>query len=170
MANILVIPVCPHTDAAQAAVGIAAQLPGAAVFNVTENAEEAVRLASAGKADDWFDLLIGRAAALNAQNLVIQGIAPNDAHLFLSRLNNDLAGAFNARVVFAVSSGHATAERLNMAKASFAGRAVEFGGVIGAPAAVAEAAGLAFLGSIEKPENTAALAAQNVLEEAGVTL
>ena len=159
MANILVIPVCPHADAAQAAVGIAAQLPGAAVFNVTENAEETVRLASAGKADDWFDLLIGRAAALNAQNLVIQGIAPNDAHLFLSRLNNDLAGAFNARVVFAVSSGHATAERLNMAKASFAGRAVEFGGVIGAPAAVAEAAGLAFLGSIEKPENTAALAA-----------
>ena len=159
MANILVIPVCPHADAAQAAANIAAQLPGAAVFNVTENAEEAVRLASAGKADDWFDLLIGRAAALNAQNLVIQGIAPNDAHLFLSRLNNDLAGAFNARVVFAVSSGHATAERLNMAKASFAGRAVEFGGVIGAPAAVAEAAGLAFLGSIEKPENTAALAA-----------
>ena len=137
MANILVIPVCPHADAAQAAAGIAAQLPGAAVFNVTENAEEAVRLASAGKADDWFDLLIGRAAALNAQNLVIQGIAPNDAHLFLSRLNNDLAGAFNARVVFAVSSGHATAERLNMAKASFAGRAVEFGGVIGAPAALA---------------------------------
>ncbi|ASP16938.1 phosphate acetyltransferase [Neisseria sp. oral taxon 020 str. F0370] len=159
MANILVIPVCPHADAAKAAANIAAQLPDAAVFNVTENAEEAVRLASTGKADDWFDLLIGRAAVLNAQNLVIQGIAPSDAHLFLSRLNNDLATAFNARVVFAVSSGHATTDRLNMAKTSFAGRAVEFGGVIGAPAAVAEAAGLAFLGSIEKPENTAALAA-----------
>ncbi|WP_280529846.1 phosphate acyltransferase [Kingella potus] len=77
----------------------------------------------------------------------------------MSRLNNELADAFNARVVFAAGSGHASAERVLTAKASFAGRAVEFGGLVGAPAAVAEAAALPFLGSIEKPENTAALAA-----------
>ena len=159
MANIFIFPVCPHADTAAAAANIAAQLPDAAVFDAAQYAAEGAELAAAGKADDWFDLLIGRAAALGKQNLVIRGITPNDEYLFLSRQNNELAGAFNARVVFAVSSGHATAGRVQMAKASFAGRAVEFGGVIGAPEDVAAAAGLAFLGSIGQPQNTAALAA-----------
>ena len=129
MAYTLIIPVCPHVDAAKAAANIAAKLPNAAVFNAMDYAGEAVRLE--GKADDWFDLLVGRAAALGKENVVIQGITPNDAYIFLSRQNNGLATAFNARVVFAVSNEHATAERLQMAKASFAGRNVEFAGVVG---------------------------------------
>ena len=140
MAYTLIIPVCPHVDAAKAAANIAAKLPNAAVFNAMDYADEAVRLAAEGKADDWFDLLVGRAAALGKENVVIQGITPNDAYIFLSRQNNGLATAFNARVVFAVSNEHATAERLQMAKASFAGRNVEFAGVVGGTAEAAQAA------------------------------
>ena len=158
MAYTLIIPVCPHVDAAKAAANIAAKLPNAAVFNAMDYAGEAVRLAAEGKADDWFDLLVGRAAALGKENVVIQGITPNDAYIFLSRQNNGLATAFNARVVFAVSNEHATAERLQMAKASFAGRNVEFAGVVGGTAEAAQAAGLDYLGSADAPEGVAKLA------------
>ncbi|UOP01142.1 hypothetical protein [Kingella potus] len=61
MANILIFPVCAHADTAQAAANLAAQLPDAAVFDVGGYADEGVRLAAAGKADDWFDLLVGTA-------------------------------------------------------------------------------------------------------------
>lgn len=158
MAYTLIIPVCPHVDAAKAATNIAAKLPNAAVFNAMDYADEAVRLAAEGKADDWFDLLVGRAAALGKENVVIQGITPNDAYIFLSHQNNGLATAFNARVVFAVSNEHATAERLQMAKASFAGRNVEFAGVVGGTAEAAQAAGLDYLGSADAPKGVAKLA------------
>ena len=163
MAYTLIIPVCPHVDAAKAAANIAAKLPNAAVFNAMDYAGEAVRLAAEGKADDWFDLLVGRAAALGKENVVIQGITPNDAYIFLSRQNNSLATAFNARVVFAVSNEHATAERLQMAKASFAGRNVEFAGVVGGTAEAAQAAGLDYLGSADAPEGVAKLAAEQAV-------
>jgi len=163
MAYTLIIPVCPHVDAAKAAANIAAKLPNAAVFNAMDYADEAVRLAAEGKADDWFDLLVGRAAALGKENVVIQGITPNDAYIFLSRQNNGLATAFNARVVFAVSNEHATAERLQMAKASFAGRNVEFAGVVGGTAEAAQAAGLDYLGSADAPEGVAKLAAEQAV-------
>ena len=78
MAYTLIIPVCPHVDAAKAAANIAAKLPNAAVFNAMDYADEPVRLAAEGKADDWFDLLVGRVAALGKENVVIQGITPND--------------------------------------------------------------------------------------------
>ena len=163
MAYTLIIPVCPHVDAAKAAANIAAKLPNAAVFNAMDYAGEAVRLAAEGKADDWFDLLVGRAAALGKENVVIQGITPNDAYIFLSHQNNGLATAFNARVVFAVSNEHATAERLQMAKASFAGRNVEFAGVVGGTAEAAQAAGLDYLGSADAPEGVAKLAAEQAV-------
>ena len=163
MAYTLIIPVCPHVDAAKAAANIAAKLPNAAVFNAMDYAGEAVRLAAEGKADDWFDLLVGRAAALGKENVVIQGITPNDAYIFLSRQNNGLATAFNARVVFAVSNEHASAERLQMAKASFAGRNVEFAGVVGGTAEAAQAAGLDYLGSADAPEGVAKLAAEQAV-------
>ena len=163
MAYTLIIPVCPHVDAAKAAANIAAKLPNAAVFNAMDYADEAVRLAAEGKADDWFDLLVGRAAALGKENVVIQGITPNDVYIFLSRQNNGLATAFNARVVFAVSNEHATAERLQMAKASFAGRNVEFAGVVGGTAEAAQAAGLDYLGSADAPEGVAKLAAEQAV-------
>ena len=163
MAYTLIIPVCPHVDAAKAAANIAAKLPNAAVFNAMDYADEAVRLAAEGKADDWFDLLVGRAAALGKENVVIQGITPNDAYIFLNRQNNGLATAFNARVVFAVSNEHATAERLQMAKASFAGRNVEFAGVVGGTAEAAQAAGLDYLGSADAPEGVAKLAAEQAV-------
>ena len=163
MAYTLIIPVCPHVDAAKAAANIAAKLPNAAVFNAMDYADEAVRLAAEGKADDWFDLLVGRAAALGKENVVIQGITPNDAYIFLSCQNNGLATAFNARVVFAVSNEHATAERLQMAKASFAGRNVEFAGVVGGTAEAAQTAGLDYLGSADAPEGVAKLAAEQAV-------
>ena len=163
MAYTLIIPVCPHVDAAKAAANIAAKLPNAAVFNAMDYAGEAVRLAAEGKADDWFDLLVGRAAALGKENVVIQGITPNDAYIFLSHQNNGLATAFNARVVFAVSNEHATAERLQMAKASFAGRNIEFAGVVGGTAEAAQAAGLDYLGSADAPEGVAKLAAEQAV-------
>ena len=163
MAYTLIIPVCPYVDAAKAAANIAAKLPNAAVFNAMDYADEAVRLAAEGKAHDWFDLLVGRAAALGKENVVIQGITPNDAYIFLSRQNNGLATAFNARVVFAVSNEHATAERLQMAKASFAGRNVEFAGVVGGTAEAAQAAGLDYLGSADAPEGVAKLAAEQAV-------
>jgi len=163
MAYTLIIPVCPHVDAAKAAANIAAKLPNAAVFNAMDYAGEAVRLAAEGKTDDWFDLLVGRAAALGKENVVIQGITPNDAYIFLSRQNNGLATAFNARVVFAVSNEHATAERLQMAKASFAGRNVEFAGVVGGTAEAAQAAGLDYLGNADAPEGVEKLAAEQAV-------
>ena len=163
MAYTLIIPVCPHVDAAKAAANIAAKLPNAAVFNAMDYADEAIRLAAEGKANDWFDLLVGRAAALGKENVVIQGITPNDAYIFLSHQNNGLATAFNARVVFAVSNEHATAERLQMAKASFAGRNVEFAGVVGGTAEAAQAAGLDYLGSADAPEGVAKLAAEQAV-------
>ena len=68
MAKVLIVPVCPHVDAVEAAEALAAALPDAAVFNVLENQAEAERLIAAGEADDWMDLLVGRAAQINKAN------------------------------------------------------------------------------------------------------
>ena len=74
MANILVLPTCAHVDAAAAAQSIAAVLPDAVVFNPLADAGRAADLIAAGKADDWFDALVGEVAALGKKNVVIQGI------------------------------------------------------------------------------------------------
>ena len=125
MANILVVPVCAHVELAQVSAALAAALPNAAVFNALDNTLEAEKLIGAGLADDWFDLLVGRVAALGKDNVVIQGIMTDADRAFLSAQNVGLATSFNARVVFAASNECGTATRLKLAKQLFTGRNVE---------------------------------------------
>ncbi len=160
MANILLVPVCAHAQAAKAAAELAAALPDAAVFEALADEAEALALIAEGKNDDWFDALIGRAAALGKRHLVIEGITPDAEKAILAAQNVELATSFNARVVFVADEAHVDAQRLRLAKQAFAGVNVELAGVIGADAAAAEAAGLASFGRIGALENTAQLAAE----------
>lgn len=152
MANILVVPVCAYVELAHVTAAIAEALPNATVFNALENNLEAEKLIGAGLADDWFDLLVGRVAALGKDNVVIQGIMTDADRAFLSVHNVGLATSFNARVVFAVSNECGTASRLKLAKQLFAGRNVELAGVVGGSAAAAKEAGLAYLGQADALE------------------
>ncbi|MDO5059046.1 MAG: phosphate acetyltransferase [Neisseria sp.] len=154
MANILLVPVSAQADLANEAAALAAALPDAAVLNALENAAEAQALIAAGKGDDWIDALVGKAAAFGKQNIVVQGAA----QALLAAQNVNLASSFNARVVF-VADENSSATDLQIAKQAFAGRAVEFAGVIGANAAAAEAAGLADLGKSGAFKGIDALAA-----------
>lgn len=97
MANILVVPVCAYVELAHVTAAIAEALPNATVFNALENNLEAEKLIGAGLADDWFDLLVGRVAALGKDNVVIQGIMTDADRAFLSVHNVGLATSFNAR-------------------------------------------------------------------------
>ena len=157
MANILVVPVCPHVDAVEVVEALAAALPEAAVFNVLENAAEAERLIAAGEADDWLDLLIGRAAQVGAKNLVIQGVTPDAERVFMAAQNVDLATSFNARVVFAAAEEGGLGRRLKLAKQIFNGKNVELAGVIGCGAEAAKEAGLPYLGKVGVLEGSAKL-------------
>ena len=157
MANILVVPVCPHVDAVEVVEALAAALPEAAVFNVLENAAEAERLIAAGEADDWLDLLIGRAAQVGAKNRGIQGVTPDAERVFMAAQNVDLATSFNARVVFAAAEEGGLDRRLKLAKQIFNGKNVELAGVIGCGAEAAKEAGLPYLGKVGVLEGSAKL-------------
>ena len=147
MANILILPTCQHTNAADIAQSVAAILPGAVVFNPLADASRAQNLIAAGKTDDWLDALVGEVAGLNAQNVVIQGIAPDSENIFLAAQNVALATSFNAQVIFAVSDEAGAQTRVALAKQAFNGVAVAFAGVIG-HAAAAQANGLVDLGTV----------------------
>ncbi|WP_274572623.1 phosphate acetyltransferase [Neisseria leonii] len=159
MANILLVPVCAHVRVAEAAAELAAVLPDAAVFDALADEAEALALLAAGKNDDWFDALVGRASAAGAANLVIAGITPDAEKALLAVQNTGLATSFNARVVLLADAAHSDAQRLRLAKQAFAGANVEVAGVIGADQAAAEAAGLKSFGRTGALENTADLAA-----------
>ena len=146
MANILVLPTCAHVDAAAVAQSIAAALPDAAVFNPLADAGRAANLIAAGKADDWFDALVGEVAALGKQNVVIQGIQADAENIFLAAQNIALATSFNAQIVFAASNEAGAEQRVALAKQAFAGNTVFFAGVVG-NAAAAQANELADLGA-----------------------
>ncbi|SSY80379.1 phosphate acetyltransferase [Alysiella crassa] len=156
MAYILILPTCAHSQTAQVAQTVAAALPDAVVFNPMANAERAQNLIAAGKNDDWFDALIGEAAALGKKNVVIQGIEPDAENIFLLAYNVELATSFNAQIIFAVANEAGADKRLALAKQAFAGQTVNFAGVVGNEAA-ALANGLAALGSADDV-NAAALA------------
>lgn len=147
MANILVVPTCAHVNVAEAAKAVAAVLPDAVVFNPMADTERAENLIAVGKGDDWFDLLVGEAAQLNAQHIVIQGISANAERAFLTGYNVELATSFNAQVVFAVSNESGAEMRLALAKQAFSNAHVHLAGVIGNEAA-ALANGLTTLGSL----------------------
>jgi len=146
MANILVLPTCAHVDAAAAAQSIAAALPDAVVFNPLADAKRAADLIAAGKADDWFDALVGEVAALGKKNVVIQGIQADAENIFLAAQNVALATSFNAQIVFAASNEAGAEQRVALAKQAFAGNTVFFAGVVG-NAAAAQANELADLGA-----------------------
>lgn len=147
MANILILPTCQHTNAADIAQSVAAILPGAVVFNPLADVSRAQNLIAAGKTDDWLDALVGEVAGLNAQNVVIQGIAPDSENIFLAAQNVALATSFNAQVIFAVSDEAGAQTRVALAKQAFNGVAVAFAGVIG-HAVAAQANGLVDLGTV----------------------
>ncbi|MDO4997613.1 MAG: phosphate acetyltransferase [Neisseria sp.] len=158
MANILLVPVCPMADVVKAAQELAAVLPNAAVLNVLADSVAAESMIAAGEADDWIDGLVGNAADLGAENVVIAGIPFTAERAFLATQNVELASSFNARVVFISSSEFGSANRLNAAKQLFANRAVELAGVIGGSAAAAKEAGLAYLGAVGAFEGVQKLA------------
>lgn len=159
MSKILIVPVGRHLHTAAVAQTMASALPDAAVFNPLADEKRAIELLAAGKSDDWFDLLIGEAAALSAKNMVIQGIDPDADNLLLSGKNVELATSFNAQVVFLVGQSSSTeaAQRVHIAKHLFDGVTVTFAGVIADNPKVAELCKLPYLGSSAEIQNVDAL-------------
>ena len=80
MAKILIAPVSTGLSA-DAAQSICSGIECAS-FQAVDSTTEA--LLAQGKSDDWFDALVGKVAALNADNLVIEGITPDADKLFLA--------------------------------------------------------------------------------------
>lgn len=156
MAYFLVLPTCAHSNVTVAAKALASALPESIVFNPMADKDRAIDLISAGKNDDWFDLLIEKVNQLGKKNVVIQGIQPDEENLFLSAYNVELATSFNAQIVFAVANETGADKRLALAKQSFAGKTVYFAGVMGNEAA-ALANDLPALGTADDV-NTAAIA------------
>lgn len=149
MAYILIVPANRHVNVAAIAQAVAKSLPDAAVFQPFADAVNANQMLAMGEGDDWLDQLVGEAAQLPNQHIVIQGIAPDGDNLLLSMQNVELATTFNAQVIFAVG-GDSTAEvskRLASTKQLFAGKSVQFAGVISDMAKPAEQNKLAYLGS-----------------------
>lgn len=165
MAKILIAPVSTGLSADAAAKAFAAAL-NAQVFQAVDSTTEA--LLAQGKSDDWFDALVGKVAALNADNLVIEGITPDADKLFLAGKNVELALSLDAGVVLALKSDNtdaaAVAQQLNLAKQLYTNAPGLLEGFIidGAAAAlgaqVAEQTGLTFFGSSDKLQDVSALA------------
>ena len=165
MAKILIAPVSTGLSADAAAKAFAAAL-NAQIFQAVDPAAET--LLAQGKSDDWFDALVGKVAALNADNLVIEGITPDADKLFLAGKNVELALSLDAGVVLALKSDNtdaaAIAQQLNLAKQLYTNSPGLLEGFIidGAAAAlgaqVAEQTGLTFFGSSDKLQDVSALA------------
>ena len=165
MAKILIAPVSTGLSADAAAKAFAAAL-NAQVFQAVDSTTEV--LLAQGKSDDWFDALVGKVAALNADNLVIEGITPDADKLFLAGKNVELALSLDAGVVLALKSDNtdaaAIAQQLNLTKQLYTNSPGLLEGFIidGAAAAlgaqVAEQTGLTFFGSSDKLQDVSALA------------
>ncbi|CWP21481.1 TPA: phosphate acetyltransferase [Neisseria meningitidis] len=165
MAKVLIVPVSAGLDASAAAQAFAKALD-AQIFQAVDATAET--LLAQGKSDDWFDALVGKVAALDATNLVIEGIAPDADKIYLAGKNVELALSLDAAAVFAVRSDNADADelanRLNLAKQFFAAAPGVLEGFVvdGAAASVAEAAaektGLTFFGSSDALKDVSVLA------------
>ncbi|KLT73301.1 phosphate acetyltransferase [Neisseria arctica] len=163
MANVLVVPVSTRSDGWAVTQAVASALPNATTYRAFDDSGVAERLISAGKSDDWFDMLVARVGELDAENVVIKGIKPDAERVFLSTKNLELALSFDAAVVFAVYTANndveCVAERLNLAKQEYvtapgllAGFVLD-GGDEGAGATIAEKTGLTYFGSSENIKN-----------------
>lgn len=159
MSKILIVPVNRHINAAAVAQSLADKLPDAAVFNPVADCERAETLLAAGEGDDWLDLLVGEAALVPSEHLIIQGIVPDADKLLLSNQNLALATTFNAKVVFLVSGENSAeaAKRVQAARQLFEGSQISFGGVIADNPKTAELAKLPYLGSAAQLSNTESL-------------
>ena len=165
MAKLLVAPVSAGLDVAAASKAFAQAL-GAQVFQPLDASAET--LLAQGKSDDWFDAVVGKAVALNTDNLVIEGIAPEADKLFLSGKNVELALSLDAGVVLALQSDSAdaaeVAHRINLAKQLYTNAPGLLEGFIieGAAASVGEEVarltGLTFYGSSSALKDVSALA------------
>ncbi|CKK43852.1 putative phosphotransacetylase [Neisseria meningitidis] len=165
MAKVLIVPVSAGLDASAVAQAFAKALD-AQIFQAVDATAET--LLAQGKSDDWFDALVGKVAALDAANLVIEGIAPDADKIYLAGKNVELALSLDAAAVFAVRSDNADADelanRLNLAKQFFAAAPGVLEGFVvdGAAASVAEAAaektGLTFFGSSDALKDVSVLA------------
>ena len=165
MAKLLVAPVSAGLDVAAASKAFAQAL-GAQVFQPLDASAET--LLAQGKSDDWFDAVVGKAVALNTDNLVIEGIAPEADKLFLSGKNVELALSLDAGVVLALQSDNAdaaeAAHRINLAKQLYTNAPGLLEGFIieGAAASVGEEVarltGLTFYGSSSALKDVSALA------------
>lgn len=155
MAYILVVPVNRHVNGAAIAQTLAKSLPDAVVFNPFADLERATTMLASGEGDDWLDVLVGEAASLSQQNVVIQGVVPDGDNLLLSMQNVNLATTFNAQIVLAVSGDDSAKmkQRIATAKQLFAGHTVEFAGVIADTAKAAEHNKLPYLGSSAQLQN-----------------
>lgn len=162
MANVLIVPISNGVDAAAVSSKLAAAL-NAQTFRAFD--EEAETLLSQGKSHDWFDSLVGKVAALNAENLVIEGIAADAEKAFLFSKNTELAQTFNAVVVFAVAGTDVAslALQLNLAKQAYiTAPGLAFGFVLEQTDAtvgadIAQQTGLHYFGSSAALQNTAEL-------------
>lgn len=158
MANILLVPVCAHTDVAAAAQSLATALPNTVVFNPFNDVERAENWIAAGKTDDWLDSLVETAGNIEAENLIIQGISADAERVFLASKNIDLATSFNAQVVFLAGNEAETGKLLALTKQAFINANVVFAGVIGGNAEIAATNGLNYFGDINALQNIAPLA------------
>ncbi|WP_027008791.1 phosphate acetyltransferase [Conchiformibius kuhniae] len=160
MSHILIVPVGRHANTAAVSAAFAKALPDAALFNPAADAERALSLLAAGKRDDWFDLLVGEASALDGKHIVIQGIDPDADNLLLSAQNVELATSFNAQVVLLACQSASSADaaaRVQAARQLFAGAPVQFAGVVADNPKVAELCKLPYLGSAAQLQNLDAL-------------
>ncbi|ASK27857.1 phosphate acetyltransferase [Neisseria chenwenguii] len=156
MANILIVPVSTGTDAQAVTRAVAAALD-AQTFRALDDNGAAEKLLAQGKSDDWLDAVVGETAALNAKNLVVEGIRPDPEKMFLATKNVELALSLDAAVVFAAHTCDNDIEymvqKLNLAKQSYVTAPGVLAGFIldnaesGVGEAVAEKTGLTFFGS-----------------------
>ncbi|QEY23412.1 phosphate acetyltransferase [Neisseria animalis] len=166
MANILIVPVSTGTDSAAVTRAVADAL-NTGTFCVLDDSGEAERLICQGKSDDWFDAVVGETAALDADNLVIEGIRPDAEKIFLASKNVELALSLDAAVVFAAFSRDDNVEymvnKLNLAKQAYVTAPGVLAGFIldnakaGVGEAVAEQTGLTFFGSSDNLRDTSEL-------------
>lgn len=156
MSYTLVVPVNRHVNIVSAAQALAKSLPDATVFNPFADLERANTMLAVGQADDWHDLLVGEAAQLSQQNIVIQGASPDGDNLLLSLQNIELATTFNAQVVLVVTGdSHAeVSNRISKAKQLFTGKNIHLAGVIADSAKPVEQNKLTYLGSAAQLINT----------------
>ncbi|EGV35340.1 phosphate acetyltransferase [Neisseria weaveri] len=166
MANVLVVPVSGRIDSYAAVEAVSKALPNATAFRAFDDAGQAELLICTGKGDDWLDKLVSDIAALNTENVVIEGAKPDLECSVLPTKNLEIALSVDANVVFVAKAdddAQSVAKRLNMVKQIYTTAAGILAGFVleqendALGAAISEHTGLAYLGSVNNIKDTAAV-------------